>query len=162
MANPCMGTWGEGTWPQRALCVVGRGAALAGWLGSRQSSAQRGLPSGFARFCSPLVVTQWEQSLKKRSEMTVGANLVHLSQPWGLHTALRGRACHHGLQHCSCCLAFQVQCPCAHSLPLPFPFTLQAGWPPPEIRWLEALRMGRQSGQTVVSEDGPHFYHLFP
>lgn len=82
MAHPCMGTWGEGAWPQLALCVVGRGAALAGRLGSHQGCAQRGLPLGFARFCSPLVVTQWEQSLKKRSEMTIGANPVHLSQPW--------------------------------------------------------------------------------
>lgn len=100
----------------------GKGAAQAGRLRSKQGSSQRDLPSGFACFCSPLVVTQWEQSLKKRSEVTFGANLVQLSQLWGLHTNLRWHARHRGLQHCSCHLAFQVQCPHARSFPLPFPF----------------------------------------
>lgn len=98
--------------------------------------------------------------------MTVGANLVHQSHSRGLHAALRQRARHRGLQHCSLYLAVQVQSPRARSLPPLFLFTrmghIQAGWFPPEPQWLEALRMGRQSGETVVSEYSPHLYHLFP
>ena len=98
--------------------------------------------------------------------MTVGEKVVHQSHSWGLHAALHRRAHHRGLQHCSRYLAVQVQSPRACSLPSLFLFTrmgrIQAGWFLPKPQWLEALRMGRQSGETVVSEYGPHFYHLFP
>lgn len=60
-------------------------------------------------------------------------------------------------------IAIQVQSPQAHSLPLLFLLTrmghIQAGWLPPEPQQLKALRMGRQSGETVVSGYHPHFYH---
>lgn len=35
----------------------------------------------------PLGVTQWEKYVMKRRKIIVGANLVHLSQPWRLPTS---------------------------------------------------------------------------